>query len=138
MSSRMKDLGAARLAYQSIVRWSESVNALSLKAIAGCNLQWSISKAGGPGGQHVNKVNTKACLHYPIGVLPSGMRDHLKRISHQWISGDCIIIKSDEHRSLHLKQEACLGRLAEWLKREAVKAVPRPPGDEQVGRVATL
>ena len=34
-------------------------------------LNFSFSRSSGPGGQHVNKVNTKVTLHWDVATSPS-------------------------------------------------------------------
>ncbi|MFO7850197.1 MAG: alternative ribosome rescue aminoacyl-tRNA hydrolase ArfB [Spirochaetia bacterium] len=60
------------------------------------------SRSGGPGGQHVNKTNSKVTLKIPLSELPVG-EDELRRVEHL-LSGRInssgeLIIRSSETRS---------------------------------------
>jgi ribosome-associated protein len=72
------------------------------------------SRSGGPGGQNVNKVNTKVCLRVRIADL-AGLseteKDRLRRILAPRITGeDEIVINSSEERSQKTNRERALFR----------------------------
>jgi ribosome-associated protein len=45
-------------------------------------IEWSFARSGGPGGQHVNKVNTRVTLLFEFeacDLLTDGQKDHVRR-----------------------------------------------------------
>ena len=75
----------------------------------------SFSRSGGPGGQNVNKVNTKVTLRLKVSEL-SGLNEaeleRVKTILANRISNDGeIVIVSDEERSQRINLERAYFRL---------------------------
>jgi ribosome-associated protein len=90
--------------------------------------EWSFARSGGPGGQNVNKVASKAVLRWPVAASPS-LPDHVKtrlialnrrRVT---IEGD-LVLTSQRFRDQERNRQDCLDKLAE-LVREAA-ALPKP------------
>ncbi|MEM8781400.1 MAG: alternative ribosome rescue aminoacyl-tRNA hydrolase ArfB [Planctomycetota bacterium] len=89
-------------------------------------LNFSASRSGGPGGQNVNKVNTKATLTVAAeelaAVLPGDAVRRLPGLAgHRW-AGDRLVIAASDSRSLVSNRRACVARLRELL----VAALHRP------------
>ncbi len=84
------------------------------------------ARSSGPGGQNVNKVNTKVCLQVDLETLLDALGpDAAARL--RTIAGRCLthrhfLITSDEHRSQEANRRACLSR----LRRMLVQARTRP------------
>jgi ribosome-associated protein len=90
-------------------------------------LQWSQARSGGPGGQHVNKTESKAELRVAVDDLPlrPAARERLLRLAGSRLDADgTILISCDETRSLRRNRDLALERLSELVV-EAL-AVPRP------------
>lgn len=77
-------------------------------------LRFSFASSGGPGGQNVNKRETKALLRVRIGDLPVGepVRLRVRRLGTRWLTGeDELVIASDIHRSQERNRRECMDRL---------------------------
>lgn len=91
-------------------------------------LHWSFSRGGGPGGQNVNKVNTRAMLTVHIDDLAQTMPPWaLKRLMGQAgqrlaAEPDRLVITSADSRSQHANRQACVAKLREMV----VRAMNRP------------
>ncbi|MDR2078211.1 MAG: aminoacyl-tRNA hydrolase [Treponema sp.] len=74
----------------------------------------SYSRSGGPGGQHVNKVNTKVTLRVRLGDLGGLSETELNRLRETLaarITGeDEIVIAASEERSRRTNQERAFAR----------------------------
>ncbi len=91
-------------------------------------LQWSFARSGGPGGQNVNKVSSKAVLRWNVlhtAVLPESVRQRLmaQRKNDITSEGD-LLITSQRHRDQEANKQDCLAKLAAIL--EQAEFVPRP------------
>ncbi len=94
--------------------------------IATREFEWSFARGSGPGGQNVNKVNSKATLRWrPIEctVLPEDMRQRfLVRFGSRLTNEGELLIDSEEFRDQPQNVRRCLDKL-----REMLLAVLRPP-----------
>ncbi len=92
--------------------------------IARGDLRWSYSRSSGPGGQNVNKVNTRAELRVNIARingLTDGARARLRTLCGSRIVGeDEICLTAEETRSQLNNREACLGRLRDLVQKARV------------------
>lgn len=88
--------------------------------------QFSFSRSAGPGGQNVNKVNTKATLRWPIHASPSLPHDvrarFLARYGNMVTQEGDLLITSQEFRDQPQNISRCLEKLKELLR-----SVAKPP-----------
>jgi ribosome-associated protein len=83
-------------------------------------------RSSGPGGQNVNKVNSKAVLRWPLAAspsLPADVRDRfLTRYGRRLTSEGDLLVSSQRFRDQGRNISDCLEKLAAMLSE-----VARPP-----------
>jgi ribosome-associated protein len=89
-------------------------------------LRLSFARSSGPGGQNVNKVASKAILHYDVlnsPSLPADVRERFKAAysSRLTTTGE-VVIHSEEFRDQPKNIQACYDKL-----RQMILAVLKPP-----------
>ncbi|MFT5525372.1 MAG: ribosome-associated protein [Pirellulaceae bacterium] len=90
-------------------------------------MNFSFSRSGGPGGQNVNKVNTKVTLHWdientksvPIGVKLRFLDKYKRRVN----SKGELVLYSQRYRDQGRNVADCLDKLREMLL--SVATVPK-------------
>jgi ribosome-associated protein len=86
-------------------------------------LHFSYARSSGPGGQNVNKVNSKAILHWNVTTspsLPEAVRRRMLEQQKTRINNDGeLLITSERHRDLSLNKQDCLEKLSTMLKKAA-------------------
>lgn len=91
-------------------------------------LRFTFDRSPGPGGQNVNKVNTRAELRFDVAASPSlseGQRRQLQERLATRLTGEGIaVVRSSRYRSQIRNRQDCLNKLAGLLA-EALR--PRPP-----------
>jgi ribosome-associated protein len=82
--------------------------------------QFSYSRSAGPGGQNVNKVNSKAILHWNVAQtahLPDEVRlRFLSRYRHKITTLGDVVISGQRFRDQPKNAEDCLERLKEMIQ----------------------
>ena len=94
-------------------------------------LRFGFARSSGPGGQNVNKVASKATLHWSVTTSPSLPEDVRARFLSSYPSritkeGD-IVISSQEYRDQPKNIASCLDKLAEMIRQVAVAPKKRKP-----------
>jgi ribosome-associated protein len=81
-------------------------------------LQWSFARSSGPGGQNVNKVNSKATLRWtPLdGTLSTAAWNRFRRLASRYLTSEGeIVIQSQEHRDQLQNIQSCRDKLRNML-----------------------
>jgi len=94
-------------------------------------LSFTFMRSSGPGGQNVNKVESKARLTVPIDHLayymPDPIADRLRRNARRYLVDGNIVIESDSERGQLGNRKACIERLAELVQRSLKPPKKRKP-----------
>ncbi len=93
-------------------------------------LEFSAIRAGGPGGQKVNKTSSAVQLRFdiPASSLPQPVKERLLALRDRRIGREgVLVIKAQRHRSQALNRQEARQRLAELLARAVNVPPPRRP-----------
>jgi ribosome-associated protein len=107
-------------------------------------LEWSYARSGGPGGQNVNKVSSKAILRWNLRAspsLPAHVKERLAALNRRRLTGEGdLIISSQRYRDQERNREDCLEKLAALVREAATLPKPRratrPTRGSKVRRLA--
>ena len=93
--------------------------------------QWSFVRAGGPGGQNVNKVASKAVLRWNLegsASLPADVKARLRTQQRKRItSAGELVLNSQRFRDQDRNRQDCLDKLRDLVRQAALRPKPRRP-----------
>src|SRR5437016_13631047 len=86
-------------------------------------LRWQFARAGGPGGQNVNKVASKAVLRWDFAsstAISDWIKNRIRQLRPHWIKDDReLLITSTRFRDQLKNREDCLAKLDDLLDEAA-------------------
>jgi ribosome-associated protein len=97
--------------------------------VEGEELRFQYARSAGAGGQNVNKVSSKAILHWSVGQapgVPPDVRERFQRRFGRRITRDGdLVLMSQRFRDQRRNVEDCLEKLAAMLAQVAEAPAPR-------------
>src|SRR5262245_30559377 len=97
--------------------------------IPDAEVQFTFSRSGGPGGQNVNKVNSKATLRWNVKNSPSIPDDlrqrFVSRFSNRLTHDGDLVVTSQRFRDQPKNVDDCLEKVATMLREVLVPAKKR-------------
>ena len=108
------------------------------RPVPSSELTVTFARSSGPGGQNVNKVNTKACVRWffeeTVALGPEA-RSRLRQIARNQIASDgAIILVDDSTRSQRSNLEACYQKIRQLIAR--AKRAPKTRKKTKPSRAA--
>jgi ribosome-associated protein len=92
-------------------------------------LHFSYARSGGPGGQNVNKVSSKALLRWQLVAntsVPPEVKARIARLEKKRVTNEGeLVIVSQRFRDQERNRQDCLDRLREIVLRALVLPKPR-------------
>jgi ribosome-associated protein len=92
---------------------------------------WSFVRSGGPGGQNVNKVASRAVLRWNVAASPSVPDDvkarFLARLKQRITTEGELLLSSQRYRDQDRNRQDCLDKLREWIVQALVVPKKRRP-----------
>lgn len=98
-------------------------------AIAEEELRFEVSRSGGPGGQNVNKVETRVAVCFDVeatAALSGELKQRVRERLHTRISKAGVLrVVCQVHRSQSANREEAVRRFAELLREALAEEAPR-------------
>jgi ribosome-associated protein len=121
------------------------LNVTDLIQIPDDELEWSFARSGGPGGQNVNKVASKAQLRWKAlnsaAALSQPAKDRMRsRFPSRFTTEGDVLIQSQKYRDQERNREDCLIKLQEMIRAALIvptlRQATKPTRGSQRRRVA--
>ena len=107
-----------------LLLWLESLPS-NLTLASGHYVKWKACRSSGPGGQHVNKTNSRAELIISRLFFPVELQEKIADVR----------VESQVHRHLVQNQEECRQKVLKMARRVVHELIPGETSVEQIKRV---
>lgn len=118
---------------------AETLDVNSRIRIPVTEFSWAFVRSSGPGGQNVNKVNSKAVLRWNLATsasLPEDVRQRfLAKHANQVTTEGDLIVSSQRYRDQGRNITDCLDKLRAWLGEAAQAPKRRRPSRPRAGDI---
>ncbi len=99
--------------------------------------RWSVARSSGPGGQNVNKVNSKVILRWSpretASLPPDVLARFLTKFGSRLTDDGELIVTSEKSRDQPKNRQDCLDKLAEMIRAVAIAPKVRRPTKPSLG-----
>jgi ribosome-associated protein len=93
--------------------------------------EWSFARSGGPGGQNVNKVASKAVLRWNLAAsasVPAHVKERFRALFRRRLTTEGeVVLAGQRYRDQERNRQDCLEKLAEMLRQAAAIPETRRP-----------
>jgi ribosome-associated protein len=100
-------------------------------AIPDEEVSFTTSRSGGPGGQNVNKLETRVTLRFDVAGSPSLTGEQRQRLQERLATritrAGMLQVTSQKHRTQGENREAAVARFAELIAEALREETPRKP-----------
>jgi ribosome-associated protein len=94
-------------------------------------LTWTFVRSGGPGGQNVNKVASKAVLHWNVALnssVPAEVKTRLRTLERRRFTKEgVLVLASQRYRDQERNRQDCLEKLQAMLREATIIPKARRP-----------
>ncbi len=94
-------------------------------------LEFSVTRSQGPGGQHVNRTNSCVQLKFSITESNSLSQDQkdklLKRLSHRLVQGHYLMFRVESERDQKSNKDMAVKMLIELIQKNLIEPKKRKP-----------
>lgn len=139
LSSTTSRLAVSEAEWQDARGWLERIGETTIPRSVG---DVSYSRSSGPGGQNVNKVNSKAQLRVPLQrllpLVPPMLHSPIRTSRYFADKTDTLLIQADDSRKQGANKDACFRKLYQMLTDIGREYIPGQTSAEQKERVKVL